>query len=80
MKQRLKRLGKILERLPSPYAVIIDDIEADLSNYVSSCTILGGTRFFNLVWDAYRQGGWPCGWEGIYPGGLLIVFEPPLLK
>ncbi len=28
-----------------------------------------------MIEDAYFKGGWPCGWEGKYPEGKLVVFK-----
>jgi hypothetical protein len=78
-------MGELLERLTEAvrprvapqYADIVDDIVADLRNVAFSRSVFGANeRFFDLVWDAYRQGGWPCGWEGEFPTGWLIVYEP----
>jgi len=30
---------------------------------------------FNMIEDAYFKGFWPCGWEGKYPEGKLVVFK-----
>lgn len=30
--------------------------------------------FYIKLMDWYRKGHWPCGWEGEYPKGLLIVY------
>jgi hypothetical protein len=27
-----------------------------------------------LMFDCYRLGGWPCGWEGAFPQGRLQIF------
>lgn len=29
---------------------------------------------FRQMWKWYRKGHWPCGWEGNWPDGKLIVF------
>ncbi len=31
--------------------------------------------FWNMIEDAYFKGDWPCGWEGKYPEGKLVVFK-----
>ena len=31
--------------------------------------------FWNMIEDAYFKGLWPCGWEGKYPEGKLVVFK-----
>jgi len=33
--------------------------------------------FFERMFDLYKSGGYPCGWEGIYPEGRFIVYYPP---
>ena len=30
---------------------------------------------WNMIEDAYFKGFWPCGWEGKYPEGKLVVFK-----
>jgi hypothetical protein len=30
---------------------------------------------FDLIEQAYMDGGWPCGWKGKYPEGKLAVFS-----
>lgn len=75
----LQPLAATLARLPTPYLEIVNDVEGDLRNCALSRAVLGpDAHFFDLLWDAYRQGGWPCGWEGEYPEGDLIVYEPPI--
>lgn len=72
-------LAAIPPRLQEPYDAVVDDIVADLFNVAASRAAFGpGDRLFDRVWDAYRRGGWPCGWEGDYPQGRLIVYQPPL--
>lgn len=58
----------------------LDDIVADLGNAVMSRCVFGrdDTRLFERVFRAYRVGGWPCGWRGRHPDGLLVVYEPPI--
>jgi len=72
-------VAAIPPRVPEPYADVVDDIVADLFHAASSRAAFGeGDRLFDRMWSAYRQGGWPCGWEGAYPDGRLIVYQPPL--
>jgi len=33
--------------------------------------------FFERLFDLYKSGGYPCGWDGIYPEGRFIVYYPP---
>lgn len=72
-------LALIPPRLPESYEEIQDDIVADLFHVAASRAVFGdGDRLFDRMWDAYKQGGWPCGWEGEYPEGRLVVFQPSL--
>lgn len=72
------RLAAAAQRLPPAYAEVCDDVVADLHNCVVSRMVFGaGDRLFDRVWDAYRRGGWPCGWVGAFPDGELVVFVPP---
>lgn len=65
--------------LPAVYLEVVDDVAADLENCALGIAVYGpGESFFDLLWSVYRQGGWPCGWEGNYPEGRLVVFEPSL--
>ena len=64
--------------LPARWIGIADDVGADLQNIALSRFVPGsGTGLFPCLLEAYRQGGWPCGWEGAYPQGRLRVFQPP---
>ena len=74
-----RMLAAVSPRLPEAYADLLDDVLADLVNAASTRAVFGaGDRLFDRVWDAYKQGGWPCGWEGEYPAGRLVVHQPSL--
>lgn len=32
--------------------------------------------FIENLFAAYKCGGWPCGWHGDYPNGILAVYFP----
>ena len=68
----------LAQQLPAPYQAVVDDIAADLQNIVLSRVVAGvGLNLFDRLWEVYRQGGWPCGWEGAFPAGRLVAFQPP---
>ena len=72
-------LAVIPPRVPDPYGAVVDDIVADLFHVAASRAVFGaGDRLFDRMWDAYKQGGWACGWEGEYPEGRLVVHQPSL--
>ena len=37
--------------------------------------IIKENQFINNLLQVYLAGGWPCGWEGEYPKGRLVVFS-----
>ncbi len=64
-------------KLSPRYEDLIDDMDADLSNCILSRVVLGTqSRFFEMMFEIYRSGGWPCGWEGSYPTGTMRAFFP----
>jgi hypothetical protein len=67
-------------KLPAPYADLIDDVAADLRHCALNRALHGlvPDSFWERVWQVYRQGAWPCGWDGEYPAGRMVIFQPPL--
>ena len=54
---------------------IFDEVYSDLMLCVESRGIMGKeNKFFEEILSAYEIGGWPCGWEGNYPDGEMIVY------
>ncbi|WP_339684917.1 hypothetical protein [Gimesia maris] len=44
---------------------------------VASRTSLGENDLLHeKLYEIYKAGGYPCGWEGVYPRGRLVVFVP----
>lgn len=77
------RFTDTLERLVSArFPGILDDIGADLSHCARNRALRGlaPDSFFERLWQIYRQGYWPCGWEGEYPQGSLLVYQPPMMS
>ncbi len=42
------------------------------------CRLVMGksNEFYETLFKIYQSGGYPCGWEGNYPDGRLIVYYP----
>lgn len=59
------------ERIP----YLIDSINDDFCKIIFNeyCSI--NNQFFNNLLQVYLAGGWPCGWEGQYPKGKLVIFS-----
>ncbi len=51
------------------------DIDADLFNCYLNNKYKKNHPIWNMIEDAYFKGVWPCGWEGKYPEGKLVVFK-----
>ena len=58
------------------YDEAYDDIYSDLCDCMICRLILGKDYLFEKLYTVYKSGGWPCGWEGNFPEGKLIVFYP----
>lgn len=58
------------------YWSVINDITADLFNCALNRALGVVSPLFEQIFDAYRAGGWPCGWEGHHPNGRLVVYFP----
>lgn len=69
---------KILRRFRRTiYEELSDDIVGDFRGIALSRALRAKEgKFHERLFDAYLQGGWPCGWEGRYPLGRMYVFMP----
>lgn len=73
-------LGPVQQQLPiifSDYYLGMDIKIQDEIVAICHSRYLYGIRpgsFFDNVFEAYRTGGFPCGWDGIYPHGRMIVY------
>jgi hypothetical protein len=73
----LKTLTVLLRRkLDDHHQDLLDDIIGDLNNCAFNRAVNGANGFFEQLFDAYRAGGWPCGWTGNFPVGRLVVYFP----
>jgi len=63
--------------IPFDYWDISEEIESDLYKSALNRFINGDKmNFYERIFRCYQSGGWPCGWEGNYPNGKLIVYVP----
>jgi hypothetical protein len=70
-------LNSFDERVDEKYGEIFDDVTADLCNCLISRAVQGNAPgFFEDLFGVYKQGLWPCGWDGNYPDGQLIAYIP----
>ncbi len=65
-------------RFDSDYDEIANEIVSDILNVCYWRAVYGSTNgLFEQMLEVYRNGGWPCGWQGDWPGGQLVAFFPP---
>jgi hypothetical protein len=51
---------------------VLEDIKRDVS-WAAIEALLDEQSFFHRLLAWYRQGRWPCGWNGDFPAGSLVV-------
>ena len=74
---RLKYLGVLVrQRLDDRHQELLNDIVGDLFCCALNRSVKGANGFFEQLFNAYQAGGWPCGWDGTFPHGRLIVYFP----
>jgi|SRR3569833_226730 len=65
--------------LDESYRDLLDDIVSDLYSCAFARAVQGETPgFFEILFEIYKAGGWPCGWRGNYPQGNVVGFFPRL--
>lgn len=64
-------------KIAKEYRETWDDAYADIVNCAICRAIYGqNDSLFEKLYNVYKSGGWPCGWEGNFPEGKLIAFYP----
>lgn len=77
----LPRLLTLLRaKMPAIYGELLDDVAADLQHCAMNRALYGlvPNSFWERIWRVYASGAWPCGWEGEYPQGRMVIYQPPL--
>jgi hypothetical protein len=65
------------DTVPPRYDAILNDVIGDLHGCAYARALdPAGNAFFERLLSIYRSGGWPCGWDGHYPDGKLVIFVP----
>lgn len=63
--------------IPFEYYDIFEEIQGDIYMCALNRLVNGKVdNFYEKLFEIYKEGAWPCGWEGIFPEGKLIVFNP----
>ncbi|MEW4370451.1 cytoplasmic protein [Paenibacillus kandeliae] len=56
---------------------INEEVQSDLYKCALNRLINGQQdHFYEHIFKIYQAGGWPCSWEGPYPQGQPIVYQP----
>lgn len=71
MNERVIHDSNLNEAIP----YLIDSIYDDFTKIIFNDYTKLNNIFFDKILKVYLAGGWPCGWEGEYPEGRLIVFS-----
>lgn len=58
------------------YEIFINEIDEDLFNCFLNEKYSLHNNFWNMLFNYYYKGVMPCGWQGEYPEGELVVFAP----
>jgi hypothetical protein len=53
-----------------------DDIHGDFVEIARGKLVRISTPLHESMWEAYKEGCFPCGWKGDFPNGKLSVFFP----
>lgn len=60
----------------SPIEWMLPEIAGDLYLMVRGAVFEIQVPLFNEMFEVYRAGGFPCGWDGHYPDGRLVAPFP----
>ena len=77
LKELIDKLSKdlVTRFRGSKVEAIGEDVIQDMQNAVYARAVFGASNsFFEAMIQAYKDGAWPCGWEGDFPDGRLLTF------
>ncbi|MEC1635787.1 cytoplasmic protein [Bacillus mojavensis] len=65
--------------IPMDFWDIAEEVESDLYKCAINCLVnVTKDNLFEKMFQVYKSGGWPCGWEGTYSEGKLVAFIPSI--
>lgn len=74
----LEQVSNVIQnQLEQQNKELLDDIVSDIQGCLLSRAVQGKkNKFFENIFSAYLNGGWPCGWKGNWPNGQVIIYLP----
>ena len=75
LERKLDSKNAIYEDILEDIPYLLDSIFGDFSKIIFNDYLKLNNVFFENILQVYLAGGWPCGWEGEYPEGRLVVFS-----
>ncbi|EIT84460.1 hypothetical protein A374_15082 [Fictibacillus macauensis ZFHKF-1] len=81
MERPIREIIQSSENHPDDFVVQYIDIFEEIIGDLHMCALnrlVNGkvNNFYERIFEVYKLGGWPCGWEGEYPQGRIIVYSP----
>lgn len=56
-------------------SLLFNNMEGDMFRLLKCVATGKSSSFFDKVREAYLNNGFPCGWDGLYPNGKLVVYS-----
>lgn len=71
-----ERLNSYLEdNVLDEFSDAFNEIFSDFLNIAINRAVNGNkNNFHEKLFEIYKAGGWPCGWEGSYPKGKIVAY------
>lgn len=78
LEELLELISENVRNSLNKYDEFYEEIVADLNNCAISRAVNGKdeTNFFEKLFEIYKAGGLPCGWQGEYPDGKIVAYLP----
>ena len=57
------------------FSYFFDDVQSDIYLILMALYINHTNEFIESLFDSYKSGWFPCGWEGEYPKGKMCILN-----
>ncbi|MBD5799897.1 hypothetical protein BHU24_22825 [Bacillus pseudomycoides] len=76
LEELLEIIDDNVRKSPFKYSIFYNDVVADLTNCAINRAINGKSNsFFEELFDIYKFGAFPCGWDGNDPEGKIVAYK-----